>query len=186
MKPFWRRRLLVPFLVLAGLNLAVFLAYTLPRRMQERNIASRVLVLREEVGRERRATADLRRRAETLESNNRDLARFYREIVGGRRMGLLPILEELEGMARSLGLDSPRRSYAPREVRGVAGLSRFEITMPVAGNYKQLGSFLGALEKSPHFLTVDKVSLRQKAGSVADLAIVLSAYFRGEEGAGAD
>jgi len=186
LKPFWRRRLLVPFLVLAGLNLAVLLVYTLPRRMQEKNIASRVVVLREDVDRERRATADLRRRAETLESNNRDLARFYREVVGGRRVGLLPILEELEGTARSLGLDSPRRSYAPREVKGVAGLSRFEITMPVAGNYRQLGSFLGALERSPHFLTVDKVSLRQKEGSVADLSIVLSAYFRGEEGLGAD
>ena len=95
-------------------------------------------------------------------------------------------LEELEGTARSLGLDSPRKTYAPREVKGVAGLSRFEITMPVAGNYRQLGSFLGALERSPHFLTVDKVSLRQKEGSMADLSIVLSAYFRGEEGLGAD
>lgn len=186
MKPFWHRRLLVPFLVLAGLNVAVYLAYTLPRRMQEKNIASRVVVLREEVDRERRAAAELRGRAETLESNNRDLARFYREVVGGRRMGLLPILEELEGTARSLGLESPRKSYAPREVKGVAGLSRFEITMPVAGSYKQLGSFLGALERSPHFLTVDKVALRQKEGNVADLAIVLSAYFRGEEGVGAD
>jgi Tfp pilus assembly protein PilO len=186
LKPFWHRRLLVPFLVLAGLNVAVYLAYTLPRRMQEKNIASRVVVLREEVDRERRAAAELRGRAETLESNNRDLARFYREVVGGRRMGLLPILEELEGTARSLGLESPRKSYAPREVKGVAGLSRFEITMPVAGSYKQLGSFLGALERSPHFLTVDKVALRQKEGNVADLAIVLSAYFRGEEGVGAD
>ena len=186
MKPFWRRRLLVPFLVLAGLNLAVFLAFTLPRRMQERNIASRLVGLREDVARERRAVAELRGRAETLESNNRDLGRFYREVVGGRRVGLLPILEELEQTAGSLGLDSPRKSFAPREVKGVAGLSRFEITMPVTGTYRQLGAFLGALEKSPHFLTVDKVSIRQKEGRVADLAIVISAYFRGEEGLGAD
>jgi Tfp pilus assembly protein PilO len=186
LKPFWRRRLLVPFLALAGLNLAVFLVYTLPRRMQEKNIASRVVVLREEVERERRATAELRRRAETLESNNRDVARFYREVVGGRRIGLLPVLEELEGMANRLGLQSPRRNYAPKEVKGVAGLSRFQVTMPVTGNYRQLGSFLGALERSPHFLTVDKVSLRQKEGSVADLSVVLSAYFRGEEGGHAD
>jgi len=52
LKPFWRRRLLVPFLVLLGLNIAVFLAYTLPRRLQEKNIASRVVVLREDVERE--------------------------------------------------------------------------------------------------------------------------------------
>ena len=186
MKPFWRRRLLVPFLVLAGLNLAVFLAYTLPRSLREKNIASRVVVLREDVERERRATADMRRRAETLDSNHRDLTRFYREIVGGRRAGLLPILQELESTATSLGLESPRRSYAPKEVKGVAGLSRFEITMPVTGTYRQLGSYLAALEKSRYFLTVDKVMLRQKEGSVADLAIVVSAYFRGEGGVGAD
>jgi len=186
LKPFWRRRLLVPVLVLAGLNLAVFLAYTLPRRMQEKNIASRVVVLREEVERERRATAELRRRAETLESNNRDVARFYREIVGGRRIGLLPVLEELEALAVRLGLQSPRRNYAPKEVKGVAGLNRFQVTMPVTGSYRQLGSFLAALEQSRHFLTVDKVSLRQKEGRVADLDIVLSAYFRGDEGRHAD
>jgi Tfp pilus assembly protein PilO len=185
-KPFWRRRLLVPFLVLAGLNAAVFLAYTLPRRLQEKNISQRAVVLREEVERERRAVAGLRRRAETLESNNRDLARFYREVVGGRRIGLLPVLEELEGLAGKFGLQSPRRAYAPKEVTGVAGLSRFTITMPVTGTYRQLGAFLGALEQSPHFLTVDQVKLRQKEGSMADLAIVVSAYFRGEEGAGAD
>lgn len=186
MKPFWRRRLLVPFLALLGLNLAAFLAYTLPRRMQERNITTRAVVLREEVERERRATAELRRRAETLETNNRDVARFYREVVGGRRMGLLPILQELEGMANGLGLQSQRRSYAPEEVKGVAGLSRFQITMPVSGTYRQLGSFLGLLERSPHFLTVDKVSIRQREGGVAELSIVVSAYFRGEEGARAD
>jgi Tfp pilus assembly protein PilO len=186
LKPFWRRHLVVPFLVLAGLNLAVFLAYTLPRRMQEKNIASRAVVLREEVERERRAMAELRRKAETLESNNRDMARFYREIIGSRRAGLLPVLQELEGMAASLGIQAPRRNYAPKEVKGVAGLSRFQVTMPVTGTYRQLGSFLGALERSPHFLTVDKVALRQKSGSVADLAVVLSAYFRGEEGALAD
>jgi Tfp pilus assembly protein PilO len=154
--------------------------------MQEKNIASRVVVLREEVERERQATAALRRRAETLDSNKRDVARFYREVVGGRRMGLLPVLEELESLAARLGLKSPRRAYAPEEVKGVAGLSRFQVTMPVTGSYRQLGSFLGALEQSPHFLTVDKVSLRQKEGSMADLAIVLSAYFRGDEGGHAD
>ena len=186
MKPFWRRRLLTPALVLLGLNIAVFCAYTLPRRMKEKNIASRVVVLREEVERERRATAELRRRADTLQSNNRDVARFYREVVGARRIGLLPVLEELEAVAAKFGLQSPRRSYTPKEVKGVAGLSRFQVTMPVSGNYRQLGAFLGALERSPHFLTVDQVAIRQKEGSVADLAIVLSAYFRGEEGASAD
>ena len=146
MKPFWRRRLLVPFLVLLALNVGVFLAYTLPRRMQEKNIASRAVVLREEVERERRSTAELRRRAETLESNNRDVARFYREVVGGRRIGLLPVLEELEALANKLGLQSPRRNYAPKEVKGVAGLSRFQVTMPMTGTYRQLGAFLGSIE----------------------------------------
>jgi len=186
LKPFWRRRLVIPFLVLAGLNLAVFLAYTLPRRMQEKNIAIRVEALREDVKRERIVTAELRRRAETLQSNNRDQLRFSREFVGGRRISLLPILQELADTASRLGLESPRQSYAKKDVKGVAGLSRVEITMPVAGTYRQLGSFLSALESSKYFLTVDKVALHQKEGNVADLSIVVSAYFRGEEGVDAD
>ena len=116
---------------------------------RRRTSPQRAVVLREEVERERRAMAELRRRAETLEANNRDVARFYREVVGGRRIGLLPVLAGAGGHGRELGLQSPRRNYAPKEVKGVAGLSRFQVTMPVTGTYRQLGAFLGALGAVP-------------------------------------
>ncbi len=50
--------------------------------------------------------------------------------------------------------------------------------MPVTGSYAQLVAFLGRLERSGHFVTVDKVVLRSDAeGQAPVLQLTLSSYF---------
>jgi Tfp pilus assembly protein PilO len=50
--------------------------------------------------------------------------------------------------------------------------------MPLAGSYQQLVAFLRAMENFEHFVTVDRVALRDKDGA-ASLDVEVSAYFRG-------
>ena len=61
LRPAGRRRLLVPVLVLLGLNVAVFAAYTLPRTLQVRRATSRTVQARAEVEKERKDVADAQR-----------------------------------------------------------------------------------------------------------------------------
>lgn len=184
MRPFWRRWLLIPSLALMGLNLVLLLAYTLPRTLQERSIESRREALRAELERERRLAADAERRAETLRSNARDADRFLREVVGTRGARLVPAVQEIEAAANELGLRTRQWTYQPQEVKE-AGLIRFGVTMPLAGSYQQLVSFLDRLERSPQFLTVDQVQLTERRGEGgASLSLVFSAYFRAESGGG--
>lgn len=184
-RPFWRRRLLVPFLVLLGANLVVFLGYTLPRALRDRSAAARLSTLREEVGRQRALAQGLERRAETVRRNADDTQRFYGEVLGTREARLVPLLREIEKTARDLGLGAGQAGYDPSPVRD-APLVRFVITMPVSGSYQQLVSFLDRLERSPQFLIVDSVALREKQGEAAeaDLSVALSTYFRSEQGGG--
>jgi Tfp pilus assembly protein PilO len=181
--PRWRQRAWIAVGALAALNGVVFFVYTLPRDMEERSLAERAASLRAEVEGERSTVARLRRRTDALQANAADAERFYRGL--GSRSSLLAVVEELQRVPREMRLRVTHRSYEPEQVKGLP-LTRYSITMPVAGTYRQLTAFLDRVERSPHFLTVDQVSLRKRgSGGEADLDVVLSAYVR-SEGKGAD
>lgn len=178
MKPFWRRRLLVPALVLVALNAGTYFAYTLPRAIQERTIAARVVVLREELAQERSRVEALRHRARTIEANTADVVQFYKGM--GRKESLLEIQEDIIGVGRQLGLTIGSRSYGNEAVKSSDSLARFRITMPISGSYRQIVSFLQRIETLPHFVTVDSISLREDAaggGRGTSLNVALSVYF---------
>jgi Tfp pilus assembly protein PilO len=179
-----RRRAWIALGALAALNAVVFFAYTVPKRLAERSLAAQVAALRAEVDRERSTVIRQRRRAEAVQANAADTTRFYQAL--GARNALLTVLEELQRTPRELGLRVGRRTYEPKEVKGLP-LTRYSITMPVTGNYRQLTAFLDRMERSSHFMTVDEVNLRKRAASgEADLDVTMSAYVRSELTRGGD
>ena len=183
MRPFWRRRLLVPALVLLAANAVTYFAYTLPRGERERTIAARAVVLRGEVARERTRVERVRQRARTIDANTSDVAQFYKSL--GRKESLLRIQEDIVGVARQLGLTLGSRAYGNEDVKGSDSLARFRITMPIAGTYRQVVSFLQRIEALPHFVTVDSISLREESGlgdaRSTSLNVALSVYFLDSE-----
>jgi Tfp pilus assembly protein PilO len=176
MRPFWRRRLLIPALVLVVLNVGAYFAYTLPRAARERDIAARAVVLRGEVAQERARVEGLRLRARTIEGNTADVKRFYESL--GRKESLLKIQDDIVGIARQLGLTLGSRSYNNETLKNSGSLARFRITMPISGSYRQVASFLQRIETLPHFVTVDSISLREDSGAGStNLNVALSVYF---------
>jgi Tfp pilus assembly protein PilO len=175
-----RRPLLLAVLVLLGVNVAVFAVYTLPRTIQVRRATSRAAQARAEVERERKDVADLRGRADALRANTADAERFYASV--DPRSDLLQVLAEVERMAREPGLKSGGRTFAPAEASDPR-LSRIKVNLPMAGTYEQLVGFLERVERSPHFLTVDRISLTSGEDATGLLQVELSAYFGGSGGA---
>ena len=168
-------------LAVLAANAAVFLAFTLPRSLAERSLASRAETLRAEVEREQRVVASLKERAEVIRSNGRDAERFYKDVVKGSKEDLLPTIQELEKSAEELGLTAVSRNYNEQDVKGL-GLVRFGITMPLSGPYKQIVALLDRLERSSRFLIVDQIQLRVRSDVGADLTFVVSAYFKADAG----
>jgi Tfp pilus assembly protein PilO len=173
----WTRPYTWPFLALFGFNVLVFLAFTLPRSIQERRTAAEALVLRKDLDARRTEMAAVRTRAQTVKANVAETSRFYREAVPPCVGHSHDLLRELTANTRQTGILSERISTALKELNDVP-LTEIAITVPVGGTYQQVGSFLQKLERSPHFLVVESVQIkeRDRAGGGADLSIKLNAY----------
>lgn len=188
-RPFWRKHLLWPMAALLGLNLAVGAAYTVRRGLQQRGITSRAEVLRKEAEALRRSVHELQRRTDVARDNGAAEKRFFAEVVGTRQAALVPTLTEIEKLAAEPGLKAGARSFTPDPVKGLP-LMRLQVAVTLTGGYKHLVEFLSRVERSKHFVTVDKVLLRDasKEGDAAategSLAVQLSAWFKAEEGEG--
>lgn len=175
-RPAWQTRLLPLFLGLLALNLLVLVGWTVPRGYRLRNATARADVARVEVARQRQLVLGLRDRTEAARANGEDLARFYERLVGPERTELLPTLQEVERMARLPGLRPGGRAFAQEVVAGTR-VERVSVTLPLAGSYPQLVGFLREVERSPRFLTVDRVAMHSEE-SGAQLQVVLSMYVR--------
>jgi len=166
--------------ILAVANLATYLAYTVPRSLRKRNVATRVEQLRVELSQERARVADLRSRAEAIVANRKESRTFLEDRVAGAEASLVPILAEVESLAREQGLAVGTQGFARETVKGLP-LDKFEINMPVTGTYEQVARLVQQLERSTFFLTLDEIGARQQGsegeGTVA-LNLLFSAYFK--------
>lgn len=176
-RPAWRTRLLPLFAGLVALNLLVLLAWTLPRGYRLRNATARADAARVEAAAQRRVVQGLRDRDAAVRANGEDLARFYERLAGPARTELLPTLQEVERMARLPGLHPGGRAFAHEAIAGT-DVERVSVTLPLEGSYPQLVGFLREVERSPRFLTVDRVAMR-RGGEGTELQVVLSMYVRG-------
>ena len=173
----WRDRLRVPLFTLAALNVAVYLAYTMPRSLKERSAAARASVLRGELERDRRIAASLRDRSDAMNTNRLDTDRFYARL--GPKGTLAQVRAEITTLARELGLKVGGLSYSPEGVKGGEGVAQLQMRMGVSGTYHELAAFLDRLERSPYFVTVDQIQIgKREQGGEAGLDITLSAFYR--------
>jgi Tfp pilus assembly protein PilO len=180
----WRDRLRVPLLVVVTLDVGVYLAYTMPRSLKERSAAARVSVLRGELERDRRVTAALRDRAETMKTNRTDADRFYSRL--GPKDTLSQVRAEITAIARELGLKVAGLSYSPEGVKGGEGVAQLQMRMNVSGTYRELVAFLDRLERSSYFVTVDQIQIGKRGTGEGDLDIALSAFYRMPSEGGAE
>ena len=178
--PLWRTRLLPAFLVLLGANLVALVAWTGPRYWRQHNAATRAEAARAEAERERVAVASLRERAGAIRANGADVQRFYR-MAGTEKADLLPTLEAIEDMARAPGLQPGARTFK-REKVADARVERVGVSLPLEGSHAQLVGCLREVERSPRFLTVDRVAMRADPAGSAALQVELSAFLRPSAG----
>lgn len=167
-------------LVLLGLNVLVVAAYTVPRAFQVSGATARAEAVRKDLAQEREVTAMLRRQGEAIRGNTADSSRFYREFVVGSRTELIPLLEDIDHMATEPGLKPSARTYKLEDVKG-ADLTQVEVLLAVEGSYGQLMGFLDRVERSRHFLTIDRVGLSAGETGSPKLRVELSAYLRGKQ-----
>ena len=169
---------------LAAVNGLGFLAFTLPRRMQEQGFASRIETVRVEAARQKEARATAEAEARLVRQNDADSRRLLDEVLPKEEVAISSTLAEVEKLLATPGLKVAARSFA-REEEG-PGVVRVNIRAPLEGGYRDLTALLLAVERSKAFLTVDSVGFREKKdtgpGGQVVLQIGISAWFRRVEG----
>jgi Tfp pilus assembly protein PilO len=172
----WATRYGRPFLAVLGLNLVVFVLFTLPQSVRERHLSVRIVGLREQIAEQRRASAEIGRQVEIINANIAQTQRFYKDMIKTREH-LPQALGDLYQMATGIGLRVTQTGYQETEVKG-ARLMSMQITMPVSGTYEQMGQFLHGLEHASFFLIVNQVQMKGRStdGGV-DLDIRLETFF---------
>jgi hypothetical protein len=172
----------VPALVLLGLNVALAAAYTAPRGLKQRGIRERASALRQEVEAARETVGALDRRAELVRENEAAEKRFFADVVTTRKASLVPILSDLERLVAEPGLKAGGRTFTANQVKDMP-LLRLEMAVSLTGGYSQLVAFLRGVEQSRHFVTVDRIQLREKGvedSAEGSLSVNVSAWFRSE------
>lgn len=181
----WRRLAFYAWAAGLGLNLLVLGVFTIPRTLRERNLERHVARLRSQVQAALERNQALKTRSQIASQNEADVRRFYRGLMGTRDQTLLPVLAEIDTLAREQGLGTRGQKFDAKPVKG-RPITRFRITAPMSGNYSQVVALLGRLERSPHFVTVDEITLRerrQEGAGATDLNLVFSTWFNDPQAA---
>lgn len=167
-------------LALLLMNAAVYFGLTRPRQDRSRRAEELSAEMTEALARERAEVKRLRRRARTIEANRRDRKRFLSEIIRPQSQALPEDLDALELALRQAGLMAERRTYRREEMRDLP-LVRLDHQIVVSGASQRLAEFLRLIERSPRFILISGIRLRQEASGGAKLEATLSTFYRRED-----
>ena len=116
---------------------------------------------------------------ERLQHAQSDLKKIYSDILLPRKDGVVSIRLELEELARPLKVGD--FGYTYKDIDDF-GLQEFSLSVPVDGNYRNIRKFINSIERSKHFLILDKVNLSsEKHADALSLDFRLSTYLVKDE-----
>ena len=177
-----RVKVIVVLGVLAVVNLALYITLNLPRMHRQAAEERKVTDLTQNLAEVSRRVALMKDLDQRFETEKTKVDTFYNEVLGAKDTRMIEIQREVRSIAASLGMDPETIAYQP-EVLDKVGLISFNISVPLAGDYRNLRQFINKIEKSQNFLIVDSVSLggAKDGGALLDLNIRLSTYFAAPE-----
>ena len=108
-----------------------------------------------------------------------DMLQLREDVLSTASKRMIEVQAELDDLTTKFRIPVEQVS-TDTELLKTEELVRFGIEMPLIGNYADLRRFLQAVESSDKFLTVEKISLGQAAGSKTglELDISMATYFQ--------
>ena len=163
------------------LNILVFLFLGLPARTRVFRLQSEHADSQSKVLMQEREITNLKERLTALEQARKDLDLMYTQVLSPRKAGVTDIRVELESLAQKLQIRKQDFSYGYTPLPEL-GLLQFTLGVPVGGNYRNIRRFINEIERSTHFLILDRVVLSsEQTGEQLNLDFRLSTYLKEEE-----
>ena len=163
------------------INVLALFFVVMPRRNATADLQSRYGDMRQRAANDQREIRELKDRVERLQAAEEDLRKIYDEILLPKRKGVLEIRLELEDLARSMQVKRSDFDYQYKDMPEFRVL-QFGLSVPVEGSYRNIRRFINSIERSKHFLIIDRVDLSSEDKPDAlNLAFKLSTYLVEDE-----
>ena len=178
--PRWTARAVLGLLLL--LNLAAAAAVFKPWGGSEEDVQRERRQLRVEVQERRVAVDRLQAVVQTVEQTRAQADQFFEQYFLDRQSAFSTVLAELNGMADKTGIrltGDNSTNFEPLE--GSDNLAMMTVNGSYQGTYADLIEFVNAIDRSPRFLTIDRLQATpaQTPGALS-ISLRLNVFVRGE------
>ncbi len=143
--------------LLLAANLAVAAAAFGPWGGSEERLRAQLAELSRQVRQKRTSVERLRALAERIEKTRADVDRFMAQYFLDRRAAYSSVLGEVYAIAGEAGLRPKEHSFTFEPIEGSGGLAMLTINGSYEGGYGGLLEFVNAIDRSPRFLTIDRL-----------------------------
>lgn len=162
------------------MNVLVFTFWIVPNQAKVANLQSDYANARKEAVEEQRRLNDLQLRLVRLEQAKKDLQYLYTNVLVPRKAGVMDIRLEVEDMIQQSGLRRTDFTYSYTDLPEFH-LKQFRLAVPIEGNYGDIRRFINSIERSRHFLILDRLELRSMKSDALTLNCSLSTYLVEDE-----
>jgi Tfp pilus assembly protein PilO len=167
-------------LVVLGVNLAIWAFLVVPKQDRIAALQKSYADLRSQGAADQKEIKQLQGRLKHLQQAQEDLKTIYSKLLIRRTEGM-SIRVELESLANNLQVKRADFSYDYKDLQDF-GLQHFMLSVPVEGNYRNIRRFINSIERSEHFLILDRVDLSSELKEDAlNLDFMLSTYLVEDE-----
>ncbi len=127
------------------------------------------------------AVKHLRTLFATVEKTRTDADHFVEKYFLDRQVAYSTVLAELDGLAAKSGVKAKDHSLSEEPIEGSDTLSMMNITGNYEGSYADLVEFVNAIDRSPRFLTIDRLQAApvQSQGAL-NINLRINVFVRGE------
>ncbi len=119
----------------------------------------------------------------TVEKTRTEVDRFFDHYFLDGQTVYSTVLAELNGLAEKAGVKAKDHTFNAEPIEGSDTLQMMTITGYYEGTYADLVMFVNAIDRSPRFLTIDRLQAAplQTQGTL-NVNLRLNAFVRGEAG----
>jgi hypothetical protein len=171
-------RLALALLLLNGIILTLLV---LPKRAKISTLQANYATLRSDAVVDQREIRTLQTRLKNIQQAQKNMQTIYTQVLETKKKGVTDIRLELESLTRSLDIKRQDFSYSYETLKDF-NLQHFMLGVPVEGNYRNIRRFINSIERSKHFLILDRVDLSsEEKVDVLNLDFRISTYLVEDE-----
>lgn len=167
-------------LALIVLNLLLFIFVVLPQNGRIARLHSEYGLTRTRLAGSQKNIVELKGRLQALLQAEKDLKAVYSKILIPKKTGVTDIRVEVESLAQALQIKKENFTYN-YEPLAEFKVQQFRLGVPVEGNYKNIRRFINSIERSKHFLILERVDLSEQKSDILNLDFQLSTYLTDDQ-----